>query len=111
MLNRMDAILMLEIWKVRPHICICCGNWLGNYPRKFFFHHLAEKRNYHELRYVITNIVLVCWICHTAYEDNPDNRPLLKELKQDILNEQQHSNSQTLPELYNPFYPADDTNG
>lgn len=59
--------------------CECCYKQLPQEPLNTNFHHLLPKRNYPEYRYLKENIALLCEECHTAWENNSDNRPTITE--------------------------------
>ena len=60
--------LFARIWKERPHICTNCKAPLGNEARSFFFAHLKGKGAHPELRLEPSNIALMCFDCHRAYD-------------------------------------------
>ena len=74
-----------RVWPYRPHTCRCCGMAVGHIPYLWFFHHVLEKRNYKEYRHAVWNIVILCRICHDAWEDNPDARTAVTIMRDYLL--------------------------
>lgn len=82
-----DKSMYQQIWAQRAHICQDCGEPLGSKAYTWMFHHILEKRtktkmphnDFSQYRWCKWNIWLLCRICHDAYEDNPDNRPVIHE--------------------------------
>lgn len=62
-----------------------CNKELPNKPNLLYFHHILEKRNYPELRYVEENIAILCADCHSLYETYPDKVPYLTHKRDEIL--------------------------
>lgn len=62
--------------------CFHCRGRLGEEPNLMFFHHLLEKRNYPEYRYLPENICILCPNCHNRYETFPDRFPDINKLKE-----------------------------
>lgn len=60
--------MFLSIWAKRPHFCINCKCFLGHLIMAHFFAHIKSKGAYPELRLVEENIMLLCFICHRAYD-------------------------------------------
>jgi 5-methylcytosine-specific restriction endonuclease McrA len=62
--------LFLEIWNEREHICSNkkCQKHLGEDPLAYYFAHIKPKGVYPELRLEKTNIQLLCWACHQAFD-------------------------------------------
>jgi hypothetical protein len=73
-----DAVVYLDIWQERPHVCQCCKNKLTTASR-FMFHHCLPKRYYDAYRHAKWNILILCSDCHTSWESNPDNQPGITE--------------------------------
>ena len=63
-----EAKLFKAIWAVRPHVCENCGVSLGNEARSFYFAHKIPKGRNEELRLQPSNIMLLCFDCHFAYD-------------------------------------------
>lgn len=62
--------LFLEIWNERPHICSNknCQKYLGEEPLAYYFAHIKSKGAYPELRLEKSNLALLCWRCHQAFD-------------------------------------------
>lgn len=60
--------LFLEIWNERIHYCINCNEYLGNEAKAHYFSHIKPKGLYPELRLDKSNIQLLCFDCHYAYD-------------------------------------------
>lgn len=63
-----EALLFKIIWTERPHYCVWCGEWLGNEACTFHFSHIIPKGRWPDLRLDPTNIRLLCFECHQAYD-------------------------------------------
>lgn len=84
-LLNLDKEFYLEIWHASPHVCFCgCGKKLGKEPLTILFHHLLEKAKYPQFRHVPENIALLAPECHTAYHNNPDSRPKIKQRRKEV---------------------------
>lgn len=73
-----DADFYKEIWLASPHRCQSCDCKLPKTPSNWMFHHLLEKRNYPQYRYVPENIMILCLECHSKAETNIDFAPKIK---------------------------------
>ena len=60
--------LFFKIWSERPHICVNCKDYLGHEARAHNFAHIKPKGLYPELRLDPSNIMLLCYACHYAYD-------------------------------------------
>lgn len=74
-----DATFYKEIYAASPHKCQNCDCRLPRTPSNFMFHHLLEKRNYPQYRYVPENIAILCLECHSKCETNIDFAPRIKQ--------------------------------
>ncbi len=73
-----DAEFYKEVYAASPHKCQNCDCKLPRTPSNFMFHHLLEKRNYPQYRYVPENIAILCLECHSKCETNIDFAPKVK---------------------------------
>jgi 5-methylcytosine-specific restriction endonuclease McrA len=83
-LQETDGKIYLAVWNERPHNCENCECIIYNL-RSLNFHHLAEKRNYPELRHIKENIALLCADCHSQVEINPAKTPKLNLRRRQII--------------------------
>lgn len=60
--------LFCEIWNERMHLCSNCGVNLGKDAKTFHFAHIKPKSTYPQLRLEKSNIKLLCYDCHYAYD-------------------------------------------
>lgn len=60
--------LFIEIWAEREHVCTNCKEHLGDEPLAHYFAHILAKGKHPDLRLVKTNIMLLCFDCHYAYD-------------------------------------------
>lgn len=63
-----EAKLFYEIWQERKHICVNCKIHLGDDARTWNFSHIKPKSRNPELRLDKSNIQLLCYDCHYAYD-------------------------------------------
>lgn len=63
-----EAELFQEVWDEREHVCINCKLELGDEMRTFYFSHIKGKGSHPELRLLKENIQILCFECHTAYD-------------------------------------------
>lgn len=63
-----EAALFKAVWHTRPHVCENCKDPLQEPARSFYFAHIKPKSTHPELRLDFTNIRLLCWDCHNAYD-------------------------------------------
>ena len=80
----MDKEFYLERWVSAPHKCEECGKGLGREPLTIFFHHLLEKRNYPEFRYIPENIMILCPDHHAQAETDIDKVPKVKTRREQV---------------------------
>lgn len=81
-----DAEFYKEIFAASPHKCQNCDCKLPRTPSNFMFHHLLEKRNYPQYRYVPENIMILCLTCHSKAETNIDFAPKIKLRREEAEN-------------------------
>jgi hypothetical protein len=81
----LQSQLFLRIWKERKHQCDVSAVPLGMEPRSYYFHHILEKRSFEKYALCKWNIIILSWEIHNSYESNPDNQPILKALRNDLL--------------------------
>lgn len=74
-----DKEFYKEVYTASPHKCQNCFRNLPRHPQTFMFHHLLEKRNYPQFRYVPENIMILCLECHSKAETNIDFAPRIKQ--------------------------------
>jgi 5-methylcytosine-specific restriction endonuclease McrA len=74
-----DREFYKEIYAASPHRCQNCDCKLPKEPQTFMFHHLLEKRNYPQFRYVPENIMILCLECHSKAETNMDFAPRIRQ--------------------------------
>jgi 5-methylcytosine-specific restriction endonuclease McrA len=65
--NTGERELFMEIWHERNHFCENCGDVLHE-PQTHNFAHKKPKSTHPHLRLVKTNIMLLCYQCHYAYD-------------------------------------------
>lgn len=80
-----DEEFYKEIWSASPHKCQNCDCSLGKTPYNWMFHHLLEKRNYPQFRYIPENIMILCFECHSKAETNIDFAPLVKKRRNEAI--------------------------
>lgn len=51
-------------WALKYHMCEVCNAFLGSENKSIFHDHLLEKAKFPKLRFVIENLLLVCFECH-----------------------------------------------
>src|SRR5689334_4062258 len=73
-----DADFYKEVYAASPHRCQNCDCKLPKTPSNWMFHHLLEKRNYPQYRYVPENIMILCLECHSKAETNMDFAPKVR---------------------------------
>jgi len=78
-----DAAFYKEIYNASPHKCQNCDCRLPITPSNFMFHHILEKRNYPQYRYVPENIAILCLECHSKCETNIEFAPRIKQRRLD----------------------------
>lgn len=84
-LTALDKLFYLEVWTASPHVCQCgCGKSLGREPLTLFFHHLLPKAIYPQFRHTPENIMLLSPDCHSAVESNLDNRPRVRQRREEV---------------------------
>lgn len=74
-----DKEFYREIYAASPHKCQNCDCKLPKEPQTFMFHHLLEKRNYPQYRYIPENIMILCLECHSKAETNMDFAPRIRQ--------------------------------
>lgn len=80
-----DKAFYAQIWEASPHICQCgCKKKLPDEWSTGNFHHLLEKESYQHLRHIAENIMILAVECHTAYHNNPDNRPKIRKRREEV---------------------------
>ncbi len=80
-----DASFYKEVYAASPHRCQNCDCRLPRTPSNFMFHHLLEKRNYPQYRYVPENIMILCLTCHSKAETNIDFAPRIKQRRDEAM--------------------------
>lgn len=81
----LQYVMFNKIWEERLHQCSVLNTPLGIEPLSYYFHHILEKRSYEKYALCKWNIVILSWDIHNSYESNPDNQPIVKELKYSLL--------------------------
>lgn len=83
--NHQMQEFFLEIWKERKHYSEISGEFLGNEPKSFYFHHIMLKSKHLEAMYDKENIILLTANEHSSvhldmykYEEINKRRDLLK---------------------------------
>ena len=89
--NHQMQEFFLEIWKERKHYSEISGEFLGNEPKSFYFHHIMLKSKHLEAMYDRENIILLTANEHSSvhldmykYEEINKRRELLL-IKYNIL--------------------------
>lgn len=83
----LQYIMFNRIWDERLHHCHISKEPLGIEPLSYYFHHILEKRAYEKYALCKWNILILSWDIHNSYESNPDNQPLVKELRTSLLHQ------------------------
>lgn len=63
-MSNIQMQLFMAHWLLKPHVCEVCNAYLGSENKSIYHDHLLEKSKYPELRFVIENLLLVCFECH-----------------------------------------------
>lgn len=78
-LLKQDEEFYKEVWAASDNKCQNCECKLPKTPYNWMFHHLLEKRNYPQFRYVPENIMILCLECHSKAETNIDFVPKIRQ--------------------------------
>lgn len=75
-----------EVWPNVSHFCACgCGTLVTDATNISIYHHYLEKENYDEFRHEVWNMGIVTPRCHNQYHSNPDNKPVLRDKRAQLL--------------------------
>lgn len=67
LLIKADKLFREAILSERPYIC----EWCGKQPKVLHVAHILPKGHYPRLRYIRTNVLLLCFYCHTRWHKSP----------------------------------------
>lgn len=69
----------LKLWEIREHICVSCGDYLGEEPLPVFFSHTIPKKYRPDLRLVEENYEFECMGCHHVWDNGTMKQKMLSK--------------------------------